>query len=138
MANVVTTSPEVGWAPQPRPILSWPQGWLEGSRQFWLTGGVYNLGQGVCEVPAVEVTVYDDTGGVVGSFETAAEADALQWEEEARFEGQGVTPIGESLSWEALPRCNNADGEVYGPRQRGSLNLAGGSRVWWGQRFRTQ
>jgi hypothetical protein len=138
MANVITTSPEVGWMPQPLPVLAWPQGWLAGTRQFWLTGDVYNLGQGVCENPAVEVTVFDDTGTVTGTFETAAEVDILEWEEQGQFEGQGVTPIGESLAWEAVPRCSTEAGDIYGPRQRGSLNLAGDSRVWWGQRYRMQ
>ena len=138
MANVVTTSPEVGWAAQPLPVLAWPQGWLEGTRQFWLTGGVYNLGQGVCENPAVEVTVFDDTGSIVESFETGTETAALQWEERGTFAGQGVSPVGKSLSWEAVARCSTEGGEIYGPLQRGSLNLTGGSRVWWGQRYRTQ
>jgi hypothetical protein len=138
MASVVTTSPEVGWAPQPLPLLVWPQVWLEGSRQFWFTGGIYNLGQGSCENPAIEAEVFDERGSWVGSFETGADADILEWEEAARFEGQGVTPVGGFLWWEAVPRCESAAGVIYGARQRGSLALAGGSRIWWGDRFRTQ
>jgi hypothetical protein len=77
----------------------------------------------MCELPAVEVEVFDDNGNIDGNFETAAVPSEIARGEEARFEGEYFTPVGESLSWNAVPRCGSTEGVVYGAHKTGALKL---------------
>jgi hypothetical protein len=77
----------------------------------------------MCASPAVEVTVFDENGSVDGSFATAAFPNEIARGEGAQFEGEYLTPVGDSLSWDALPRCDSADGVVYGAHKRGTVSL---------------
>jgi hypothetical protein len=77
----------------------------------------------MCESPAVEVTVLDESGSVDGNFATAAFPDAIARGEEEQFEGEYLTPVGDFLSWDALPRCDSSDGVVYGAHKRGTVSL---------------
>jgi len=109
--------------PRPSPSLGRPRAWLDANGRLRLSGAVRNGGRGMCESPAVEVTVFDDNGSTDGNFATAAFPGEIARGEEARFEGEYLTPVGDSLSWDALPRCDSADGIVYGARKRGTVSL---------------
>ena len=109
--------------PRPSPSLGRPKAWLDANGRLRLSGAVRNGGRGMCESPAVEVTVFDDNGSTDGNFATAAFPNEIARGEEARFEGEYLTPVGDSLSWDALPRCDSADGIVYGARKRGTVSL---------------
>ena len=67
--------------------------------------------------------LFDENGSVDGSFEAAAFPSGIARGEEAQFEGKYFTPVGDSLSWDAIPRCGNSDEAVYGARKRGTLSL---------------
>ena len=109
--------------PRPSPSLGRPKAWLDANGRLRLSGAVRNGGRGMCESPAVEVTVFDDNGSTDGNFATAAFPSEIARGEEARFEGEYLTPIGDWLSWDALPRCDSVDGVVYGARKRGTVSL---------------
>ncbi len=85
----------------------------------------------------MEVVVFDDNGSVDGSFETAAFPSGITRGEEARFEGKYLTPVGDSLSWDAIPRCGNSEDIVYGARKRGALSLKR-SRILRLKKFKTR
>ena len=112
-----------GHQPRPSPSLGRPKAWLDRNGRLRLSGAVRNSGKGMCESPAIEVTVFDENGSVDGNFATAAAPSEIGRGEEARFEGEYLTPVGDSLSWDALPRCDSAAGLVYGARKRGTVSL---------------
>jgi hypothetical protein len=112
-----------GRQPRPSPSLGQPKAWLDRNGRLRLSGAVRNSGKGMCESPAIEVTVFDENGSVDGNFATAASSIEIGRGEEARFEGEYLTPVGDSLSWDALPRCDSAAGLVYGARKRGTVSL---------------
>jgi hypothetical protein len=114
---------DVGRQLHPSPSLARPKARLDRNGGFWLSGAVRNSGKGVCEFPAVEVVVFDDNGSVDGSFETAAFPSGIARGEEAQFEGKYLTPVGDSLSWDVIPRCGNSEDAVYGASKRGTLSL---------------
>jgi hypothetical protein len=122
---------------RPSPSLTRPKAQLDRTGSFWLSGAVRNSGKGVCEFPAVEVVVFDDNGSVDGSFETAAFPSGLARGEEAQFEGKYLTPVGDSLSWDVIPRCGNSADVVYGARKRGTLSLKR-SRILRLRKFKTR
>jgi hypothetical protein len=109
--------------PQPSPRLFRAKARLDRSTGFWLSGTVRNSGKGLCDFPAVEIIVIDGKGSVDGSFELAAVPDVLARGEEAEFEGKYFTPVGDAMSWEAVPRCGGVEGLIYGPQKRGTLSL---------------
>ena len=121
----------------PSPSLARPKTWLDRTGSFWLSGAIHNGGKGVCEFPAVEVVLFDENGSVDGSFEAAAFPNGIARGEEARFEGKYFTPVGDSLSWDAIPRCGNSDEAVYGARKRGTLSLKR-SRILRLKKFKTR
>jgi hypothetical protein len=121
----------------PSPSLTQPKAWLAQNGRLRLTGSIRNGGKGLCEAPAVEVVILDDNGNVDGSFETAASANGLARGQVARFEGEYFTPVGESLSWDAMPRCSGADGAVYGAHKVGTLSLKR-SRIVRLKKFKTK
>jgi hypothetical protein len=112
-----------GRQPRPSPSLSRPKAWLDRNGRLRLSGTVRNGGKGMCELPAVEVEVFDDNGNIDGNFETAAVPSEIARGEEARFEAEYFTPVGESLSWNAVPRCGSTEGVVYGAHKTGALKL---------------
>ncbi len=112
-----------GRQPRPSPSLGHPKAWLDRNGRLRLSGAVRNSGKGMCEAPAVEVTVFDENDSIDGNFATAASPSEIGRGEEARFEGEYLTPVGDSLSWDALPRCDSAAGLVYGARKRGTVSL---------------
>lgn len=112
-----------GRQPRPSPSLGRPKAWLDRNGRLRLSGTIRNSGKGMCESPAIEVTVFDENGSVDGDFATAASPSEIARGEEARFEGEYLTPVGDSLSWDALPRCDSAAGVAYGARKRGTLSL---------------
>lgn len=110
-------------SPLPSPSLARPKAWLDRMTGFWLSGAIKNSGKGLCEFPAVEVTVFDELGSVDGNFEIPAAPDAIARGDTAAFEGKYFTPVGDSMSWEAVPRCGPTDNVTYGARKRGTLSL---------------
>lgn len=112
-----------GRLPRPSPRLGRPKAWLDRNGRLRLSGTMRNGGKGLCESPAVEVVVFDENGSPDGNFATAAFPEAIARGEEAQFEGEYLTPVGDSLSWDALPRCDSAAGVVYGARKRGTVSL---------------
>lgn len=109
--------------PSASPSLTRPKAWLDRNGRLRLSGTLRNGGKGICQSPAVEVVVFDGNGSVDGSFTTAALPDGLARGGEARFAGEYFTPVGESLSWSATPRCGASEGIVYGTPKRGTLRL---------------
>jgi len=109
--------------PRPSPSLGKPKAWLDRNGRLRLAGTVRNSGKGLCESPAVEVVVFDESGSIDGNFETAAFPGEVARGEEAQFEGEYLTPVGDFLSWDAVPRCDSAEGIVYGARKRGTVSL---------------
>jgi len=112
-----------GRQPRPSPSLGRPKAWLDHNGRLRLSGAVRNSGKGMCAAPAVEVTVFDENGSIDGNFATAAFPGEIARGEEAQFAGEYLTPVGDSLSWDALPRCDSAGGVVYGARKRGTVSL---------------
>jgi Domain of unknown function (DUF4124) len=112
-----------GRQPRPSPSLGRPKAWLNHNGRLQLSGTIRNSGKGMCESPVVEVTVLDESGSVDGNFATAAFPNEIARGEEARFEGEYLTPVGDFLSWDALPRCDSSDGVVYGAYKRGTVSL---------------
>jgi len=109
--------------PSPSPSLGKPKAWLDRNGRLRLSGTIRNSGKGRCESPSVEVVVFDDNGSVDGNFETAAFPNELGRGDEAQFEGEYLTPVGDSLSWDAIPRCDSSEGVVYGAHKRGTVSL---------------
>lgn len=112
-----------GHQPRPSPSLGQPKAWLDRNGRLRLAGTIRNGGKGICESPAVEVVVFDDNGSVDGNFATAAFPNEIGRGEEAKFEGEYLTPVGDFLSWDAIPRCDFSEGAVYGARKRGTVSL---------------
>ncbi|MBI3797470.1 MAG: hypothetical protein HY268_10970 [Deltaproteobacteria bacterium] len=67
--------------------------------------------------------MFDENGSIDGNFATAASPGEIARGEEAQFAGEYLTPVGDSLSWDALPRCDSAAGVAYGARKRGTVSL---------------
>src|SRR5262245_4386322 len=126
-----------GRQPRPSPSLGRPKAWLDHNDRLRLSGTVRNSGKGMCAAPAVEVTVFDENGSIDGNFATAAFPGEIARGEEAQFDGEYFTPVGDSLSWDALPRCDSADGVVYGTHKRGTVSLKH-RRTLRLKRFKTQ
>ena len=114
---------ESGRQPRPSPSLSQTKATLAANGRLRLSGVIRNGGKGLCEAPTVEVVLFDDNGSVDGNFETAASPNGIERGQEARFEGEYFTPVGELVSWDAIPRCDSAEGAVYGSHKGGSLKL---------------
>jgi hypothetical protein len=119
------------------PQLSRPKAWIDTNGRLRLSGSIRNRGKGLCDVPAVEVVIFDDKGSEDGVFETAALPTPLTHGEEARFDGEYFTPVGTALSWRAAPRCGAAEGTVYGAYKQGTLKIAH-SRTVRPKRLRTR
>jgi hypothetical protein len=113
----------VGRQPSPSPSLAKAKASLVASGRLRLSGTIRNGGKGLCESPAVEVILFDDNGNVDGSFETTAVPSGIARGQEARFEGEYFTPVGESVAWDAVPRCDGENGVVYGGHKSGTLKL---------------
>lgn len=109
--------------PLPSPSLIRPKATLDRNGRLRLSGAIRNSGKGMCDFPAVEVVIFDDNGSVDGNFETAAFPNGIARGEEARFEGEYFTPVGEALSWDAVPRCGSVEEVIYGAHKRGTLSL---------------
>jgi hypothetical protein len=109
--------------PRPSPTAGRPKAWLDDNGRLRLSGTIRNGGKGLCASPAVEVTVFDQDGSVDGNFATAAFPGEIARGEEAQFAGEYLTPVGDSLSWDVLPRCDSVAGVVYGAHKRGSVSL---------------
>lgn len=114
---------KTGRLPRPSPALGRPKAWLDRNGRLRLSGTLRNSGKGLCESPAVEVVIFDESGGPDGNFTTAAFPNAIARGEEAQFEGEYLTPVGDSLSWDAMPRCESETGVIYGARKRGTVSL---------------
>jgi Domain of unknown function (DUF4124) len=110
--------------PNASPRLARSKAWIDRNGRLRLSGVMRNGGRGLCEVAAVEVVVFDDNGNQDGSFETMVSPPTLAHGEEARVEGEYFTPVGESLSWDAAPRCGAAEATVYGAHKRGELKIS--------------
>jgi len=112
------------YGPRPSPSLSSPKAWVDnGSGDFWFSGVVRNGGKGLCDAPAVEVAVIDELGSVDGNFELPASPGEIGRGEGAEFSGKYFAPVGNKLSWVAVPRCYSTVGAVYGARKRGTLRI---------------
>ncbi len=107
----------------PFPGLIQPTVQLDRNRRLHLSGAIYNAGPGMCESPSVEVVIFDELGSADGEFETAAFPNEIAGREEAYFEGEYLTPVGDFLSWDAIPRCDSSAGVVYGAHKRGTVSL---------------
>jgi hypothetical protein len=112
-----------GRGPRPSPSLSKPKAQLDRNGRLQISGTVRNGGKGVCESPTVEVVIFDGNGSVDGNFETAAFPNGLAWGQEAQFEGEYLTPVGDALSWDAVPRCESEEGAIYGAHKQGTVSL---------------
>mgnify|MGYP003430124692 CR=1 FL=1 len=109
--------------PSAAPRLNRPKAWIEKNGRLRLSGAIRNSGKGQCDAPSVEVVIFDDNGSEDGNFVTAATANSLGYGGEARFEGEYFTPVGDALSWQAVPRCGAAEGTVYGASKQGTLKI---------------
>lgn len=114
---------EVDRGPRPSPSLVRAKAVLGANGRLRLSGVIRNGGKGLCESPAVEVALFDDNGSIDGSFEAVALPAVIARGQEARFAGEFFTPVGEVVSWDAVPRCDGAEGVVYGGHKSGSLKL---------------
>lgn len=123
--------------PNASPSLTRPKAWIDRNGRLRLSGVMRNSGRGLCEAAAVEVVVFDDNGNQDGSFETMASSLTLAHGEEARIEGEYFTPVGQFLSWDAVPRCGAAEATVYGAHKRGELKISH-SRTVRSKRLRTK
>ena len=110
--------------PDASPSLNRPKAWIDRGGRLHLSGAMRNKGRGVCAIATVEVTVFDDNGDKDGSFETAISPGTLESGDQARFEGEYLTPVGDSLSWEAVPRCGMGELTIYGASKRGELKIS--------------
>lgn len=108
---------------RPSPRLVGARAVLGANGRMRLAGAVRNGGEGLCESPTVEVVLFDDTGSIDGRFETGAFPEVIAPGQEARFVGEFFPPVGERVSWDAVPRCDSVEGIVYGSRKSGSLPL---------------
>jgi hypothetical protein len=109
--------------PAPFPGLIRTDAAIDHNARLHLSGRIYNAGPGMCESPSIEVVVFDQDGSADGQFETAAFPSEIGHGEEAQFEGEYLTPVGDFLSWDAIPRCDSSAGTVYGARKRGTVSL---------------
>lgn len=109
--------------PPPSPSLIRTETGIDRDKRLHLFGIIYNTGIGICGSPSVEVTIIDEAGDIDGNFETVALLSEIRQGEEAEFAGKYFTPVGDSLSWIATPRCDSSGGMVYGPRKRGIVSL---------------
>ena len=123
--------------PNASPSLTRPKAWLDRNGRLHLSGVMRNSGRGLCEAATVEVVVFDDNGSEDGRFETTVSSTTLARGEEARVEGEYFTPVGDSLSWDAVPRCGAAEMTVYGAHKRGELKISH-SRTVRSKRLRTR
>jgi hypothetical protein len=126
-----------GRSPRPSPSLSKPKAQLDRNGRLQISGAIRNGGKGLCESPTVEVVIFDEGGSVDGNFETPAFPNGLAWGQEARFEGEYLTPVGDTLSWDAVPRCESEDGAIYGAHKQGTVSLKR-SRTVRLKKFKTQ
>jgi hypothetical protein len=110
--------------PNASPSLTKPKAWIERNGRLRLSGKIRNGGQGLCDAPTIEIVIFDDNGSEDGRFETLATVSPLAHGDETSFEGEYFTPVGDSLSWDAVPRCGAGDGVVYGAHKRGSLKIS--------------
>ncbi len=108
------------------PSLSRTRAGLVPNGHLHLSGVIHMRGTSPCQEPAVEVAIFDELGNLDGNFATAARSDLIMAGEEASFEGDYITPVGGSFTWEAAPRCSTSDGPIYGAHQRGSLKTTSG------------
>jgi hypothetical protein len=109
--------------PSASPRLSRSKAWIEKNGRLRLSGAIRNSGKGQCDAPSVEVVIFDGNGSEDGSFVTTAAFHSLAYGEETRFEGEYFTPVGDALSWHAVPRCGAAEGTVYGASKQGTLKI---------------
>lgn len=109
--------------PSASPRLNHPKAWIEKNGRLRFSGAIRNSGKGQCDAPSVEVVIFDDKGSEDGNFVTAAAFNSIAYDEEARFEGEYFTPVGDALSWHAVPRCGVAEGTVYGASKQGTLKI---------------
>lgn len=109
--------------PNASPHLKHPKAWIEKNGRLRLSGAIRNKGKGLCDAPSIEVVIFDDNGSEDGNFVTEASANSLVYGGEARFEGEYFTPVGDALSWQAVPRCGAAEGTVYGASEQGTLKI---------------
>jgi hypothetical protein len=123
--------------PNASPSLTRPKAWIDRNGRLRLSGVMRNSGRGLCEAAAIEIVVFDDNGNQDGSFETMVSPPVLAHGEEARVEGEYFTPVGESLSWDAAPRCGEAEATVYGAHKRGELKISH-SRTVRSKKLRTK
>ena len=108
----------------PSPSLQRPKAWIDHPNgDFWISGTLRNGGGGLCDAPAVEITVIDELGSVDRRFEVAVTSSGLSKGEDAQFSGKSFAPVGGKMSWEATPRCSSTIGAIYGARKRGSLRI---------------
>ena len=126
-----------GRQPRPSPTLGRPKAWLGRNGRLRLSGTIRNGGKGICESPAIEVVVFDESGSIDGNFETTAFPHEIGRGEEAQFEGEYLTPVGDFLSWDAIPRCDSSEGAIYGAHKRGTVSL-NRRRTLRLKKFRTQ
>lgn len=127
-----------GSGPRPSPSLGSPKAWLDhSSGDFWFSGTIRNGGKGLCDAPAVEVAVIDELGSVDGNFEVSASPSEIGRGEGAEFSGKYFAPVGNKMSWEAIPRCYSTVGAIYGARKRGTLRITH-SRTVRSKKLRTQ
>jgi hypothetical protein len=117
------SSSAIGRGPRPSPSLVWTKAVLGANGRLRLSGAIRNGGKGLCESPAVEVVLFDDNGSIDGSFTAVALPAVIARGQEARFAGEFFTPVGEVVSWDAVPRCGGAERVVYGGHKSGSLKL---------------
>ena len=110
--------------PNASPSLTRPKAWIDRNGRLRLSGVMRNSGRGLCEAATVEIVVFDDNGSEDGRFETTVSSTTLARGEEARVEGEYFTPVGDSLSWDAVPRCGAAEATVYGAPKRGALKIS--------------
>jgi hypothetical protein len=82
------------------------------------------------------VAVIDELGKISGRFELAANPNGINKGEDAQFSGSRSAPLGNTLSWEATPRCGSAIGAIYGARKRGSVRIPH-SRIVPSKKLRT-
>lgn len=107
----------------PSPRLVGARAVLGANGRLRLSGAIRNGGKGLCEAPTVEVVLFDDNGSIDGRFEAGAFPAVIGHGQEARFAGEFFPPVGERVSWDAVPRCEGAEGVVYGRHKSGSLAL---------------
>ncbi|NOT58475.1 MAG: DUF4124 domain-containing protein [Deltaproteobacteria bacterium] len=109
---------------RPSPSLKGAKAWIDWPRKdFWFSGVIRNGGKGICETPGAEITIIDELGSVDGKFELTAKPGDLGRGGEAELSGKYFSPIGDTLSWEATPRCSGLTGVFQGASKRGKLKI---------------